>query len=146
MTSRRTWRSAVRRALGPRRSPPPPRPSLVGRPAPALPGAPWAAGSRALLVFVTTSCTPCAAVWDALPRYPQPLVVVTPGPETESRRAVAARDAHGVAVMSSAAWFDYRVPGAPWLVAVVDGTVVGEGRPDALPALAAALGGGLPGR
>jgi hypothetical protein len=61
----------------------------------------------------------------AAPETPPSVVLVTPDPATQSRRALGALVPPGqVAVMSSEAWHAYGITGAPWCVAVEDGTVV----------------------
>lgn len=90
-----------------------------------------------LLTFLTTGCSTCRSIWDALADPAEReldldarIVVVTKGPEAESPEAVAALAPPGVTtVCSSEAWADYEVPMAPYFV-LVDGTegrVVGEG-------------------
>lgn len=91
-------------------------------------------------LFLTSGCRECAAAWDAArssqrSERGRPLLVVTPGPETESRRKVAdlaraprGRDGGGReslhVLMSTAAWHAYRVTKAPWSVHVRDGAVI----------------------
>jgi hypothetical protein len=120
-----------------RRRPNPPRVSLVGQAAPAIVGVTvagdpvtvtWDDGDRHVVAFMTSSCRPCRAFWTALaggatlPRTR--LVVVTPGPETEARAAVATLASPGIAVvMSGNAWFAYQAGAAPWF-ALVEGGVV----------------------
>lgn len=119
-------------------SPAAPRRSRVGTPAPAVAGVD-PAGEPAtasiddgLLMFLTSSCRPCRALWAELAARPHAhaqVTVVTPDPSTESRRSVA-RLAAGVdhrVLMSTRAWLDYGVPGAPWLAAVAGGVVRAEG-------------------
>ena len=87
-----------------------------------------------LLAFLTSGCGTCAGFWDSLGRGgDQPLpagvqtVIVTHGSERESPsrlRSLAPDDVP--VVMSSQAWQDYEVPGAPYFV-LVDGGVRGEG-------------------
>ncbi len=122
-----------------RRQPPvtdaPIRPSRVGTEAIGFGGCrpdgdaasvdPESSTSRMALLFLTTSCRPCQALWaGAAAASPEGLTIVTPSPETENRRR-AAELAGGRAsvVMSSEGWHRYGVTGSPWLV-VVDGGVV----------------------
>ncbi len=77
------------------------------------------------LWFMTSSCRPCRKVW---PRLRPGDVAITPDPATESRRKVAALAPGGVTVvMSSPAWFSFRVGPAPWRIVVEDGRVVESG-------------------
>lgn len=84
-----------------------------------------------LLAFLTTGCSTCAGFWEALaePRLPAPVrtVVVAHGPERERPRRLRELAPAGIPViMSSQAWHDYAVPGAPYFV-LIDGTIRGEG-------------------
>jgi hypothetical protein len=91
-----------------------------------------AAAAPTLLAFLTTGCTTCAGFWDSLAErraLPPELrtVIVTHGPERESPSRIRKLAPAGVpVVMSSPAWQEYRVPGAPYFV-LVDGDVKGEG-------------------
>jgi hypothetical protein len=84
-----------------------------------------------LLAFLTSGCSSCAGFWeslgsDQLPDRVQP-VIVARGRERESPsrlRSLAPSDVP--VVMSSRAWKEYGVPGAPYFV-LVDGGVRGEG-------------------
>jgi len=122
-------------------TPPAARPSLVGMPAPPLRGVDPAGtereitlgrGGRHLVAFLTSSCAPCQALWAGLAAGSQTpagthLAIVTPDPATESRRAIVALAPAGAdVVMSSRAWFDYGVAGAPWFALVVDGVIEAE--------------------
>ena len=90
-----------------------------------------------LLAFLSSGCLSCAGFWEAL-AAPGDLglppdtrvVAVTKSPGDESPSAVArlAPRARTV-VMSTDAWLDYGVPGAPYFVHVsgARGRVVGEG-------------------
>jgi hypothetical protein len=90
-----------------------------------------------LLAFLSTGCGLCGRFWEVF-RSSTPtllpagtrLVVVTKGPDHESISEIAAkaRDVPDV-VMSSEAWADYEVPGAPFFVLVdaAAGRRVGEG-------------------
>lgn len=96
------------------------------------------AGTRqtTLLAFLTTGCTACASVWRDIAAEPptpddnQQIVIVTRGPEAESRALVARLAPPGITVLaSSEAWDAFGIAGAPYFV-LVDGprgTVVGEG-------------------
>lgn len=103
-------------------------------------GAPVAAGLfgewSGRLLFLTSSCIGCRAVWEALGAGEDaarggsdaPVVVITPSPSTESGRAVLALAPAGVrVVMSSEGWHAYGVTAAPWMVDVAGGVVVAEG-------------------
>ena len=98
-----------------------------------------------LLAFLSTSCTSCTNFWE---RFEAPasligrtrfrVAVVTLGPEEESpTRAIGLRRGTADVLMSSSAWSDYAVPGAPYFV-VIDpraGEVIGEGTAATFPAL-----------
>ena len=92
-----------------------------------------------LLAFLTSGCSTCAGFWEALGDRRVPgvqTVIVTHGSERERPALLRALAPASVAVvMSSAAWEDYRVPGAPYFV-LVDGEIRGEGVATAWPALA----------
>ena len=84
-----------------------------------------------LLAFLTSGCSTCAGFWESLaePRLPAGIqaVIVAHGPERErpaKLRSLA--PANVPVVMSSQAWQDYRVPGAPYFV-LVEETIRGEG-------------------
>ena len=90
-----------------------------------------------LLAFLSSGCRTCQRFWEAfaepdldLPGGDTRLVIVGQDPVHDSESALAERVPHGVkAVLSSAAWEDYDVPGSPYF-ALVDGTegrVVGAG-------------------
>ena len=90
-----------------------------------------------LLAFLTAGCSTCQDFWrafgtdeaDRVPGHGTRIVVVTRGPGEESPGAVAELAPSRVTtVMSSQAWDDYDVPGAPYFM-LVDGSrgVVGEG-------------------
>jgi hypothetical protein len=123
----------------------------AGGPAPALAGSTpsgdavrlaFEGGSSGpvLLAFLTTGCSTCAGFWDGLgdgqlPAGVQP-VIVSHGTERESPARLGELAPDGVpVVMSSEAWRDYQVPGAPYFV-LVDGSIRGEGAATAWPALA----------
>jgi hypothetical protein len=92
---------------------------------------------KALLVFLSSGCTTCGAIWRSLlpgagPTMPAGLrvVVVTKGPELESASEVRRLAPPGATViMSSEAWSDYEVPGSPFFVLLdsTSGRRMGEG-------------------
>jgi hypothetical protein len=128
-----------RRLLAPRRTSR--RPSLVGRPSLDVVGVSPDGGpvelslanQGAVLLFLTSSCYDCQALWKGLAsgsagRAGPKVTVVTPSPETESARKVAALAPAGAAViMSSSAWLAYGITGAPWCVVVAGGVVAADG-------------------
>ena len=94
-------------------------------------------GKHTLLAFLSSGCLTCAGFWEAFADAEQlsvpgnaRLVIVTAGPEQESRSRVAELAPPEVPVlMSTEAWQAYQVPVAPYF-AYVDGNagrVVGEG-------------------
>ncbi|HEU0193343.1 MAG TPA: hypothetical protein VFQ71_04035 [Gaiellales bacterium] len=91
-------------------------------------------GSPTLLAFLTSGCGVCQGFWETIGADRRELsgvdlVVVTKGghEESPSRIADLARPGTRV-VMSSDAWSDYAVPGAPYFVHVDGaGRVAGEG-------------------
>lgn len=125
------------------------------RPAPALAGVTPAGdavaldfaqggGTLTLLAFLTTGCQTCAGFWDSLAesRLPEEVqtVIVTHGGDRERVSRVAALAPADVAViMSSQAWLDYEVPGAPYFV-LAERSVLGEGVASTWPALASLVG------
>ena len=126
----------------------PPSPRVQGDAAPSIVGvtpfdeavtvAPSSGDADTVLAFLTTGCTSCQPFWDALrdrrAQQGRRVVVVTRGPGDESV-GTARKLAGGTApaqvdvVMSSEAWSDYGVPGAPYFVHVSSrtGKVTGEG-------------------
>lgn len=78
------------------------------------------------LLFMTSECRECQPAWSALESTPESTLVVTPGPETDSRRRVAqlASAMPDRVIMSSAAWHSYGVTKAPWVVEIQAGVVV----------------------
>jgi hypothetical protein len=112
------------------------------RPAPALHGVTpggdavaldfaQADGTLTLLAFLTTGCTTCAGFWETLaePRLPAgvEVVIVAHGSDRERVSRVAALAPEGVPVdMSTQAWRDYEVPGAPYFV-LAERAILGEG-------------------
>lgn len=90
-----------------------------------------------LLAFLSSGCRTCETFWTVfaepgldLPDASTRLVIVGQDPPLESETAFAGLAPPGVkAVLSSAAWQDYDVPGSPYF-ALVDGTnnrMVGSG-------------------
>ncbi len=107
-------------------------PGTVGGPVPA----------PTLLAFLTSGCSTCAGFWAALGERSIPgvqPVIVTRGAERERPARLRALAPEGVpVVMSSAAWEDYHVPGAPYFV-LVDETIRGEGVAATWPALSSLI-------
>jgi hypothetical protein len=96
-----------------------------------------------LIAFLSSGCSSCAGIWQAMVRSLEDLpdtvrlVVATKGPEFESPPEVGKKAAGGKfpVVMSSEAWGDYEVPGAPFFV-LVDGRRsrrIGEGIANTFP-------------
>jgi hypothetical protein len=91
----------------------------------------------AVLLFLSSTCASCEDFWTELAqrdmrRLPPSirLVIVTQGPEAESRAAIAALAPAGIdVIMSTQAWQEYEVPGSPHVVFVEGSTgrVRGEG-------------------
>jgi hypothetical protein len=84
-----------------------------------------------LLAFLTSSCGTCAAFWETLGERRLPAgvrtVIVTHGPDRERPAKLRSLAPAGIAVvMSSPAWVDYEIPGAPYFV-MVDQAIRGEG-------------------
>jgi len=103
-----------------------------------------------LLAFLSAGCATCARLWasvDELDDCGLPdrtrVVVVTLGPGEESPARVRRVAPRGVpVVMSSEAWQDYRVPGAPYFI-YIDGpgrAVRGEGSASSWGEVASLLG------
>jgi hypothetical protein len=97
-----------------------------------------------LLAFLTSGCTTCAGFWETLGERRLPpgvqTVIVARGPDRERPSRLRSLAPRGVTVvMSSQAWEDYRVPGAPYFV-LVDGVVRGEGVATTWQALASLVG------
>ncbi len=90
-----------------------------------------------LLAFLSSGCRTCARFWEALavpdlelPGGDTRLVIVGQDPAHDSESALARLVPPGVkAVLSSAAWEDYDVPGSPYFALVdgLEGRVVGTG-------------------
>lgn len=98
-----------------------------------------AGGEPTLLAFLTSGCSTCAGFWETLgdPRLPPGVrvVIVTHGTERERPAALLRLAPAGIpVVMSSEAWKDYRVPGAPYFV-LVDEAIRGEGAATSWPAV-----------
>jgi hypothetical protein len=103
-----------------------------------------------LLAFLSAGCATCAQLWATLPDldgFGLPdrtrVVVVTLGPGAESPSRVRGLAPRGVpVVMSSEAWQDYRVPGAPYFIFVdgPGGAVRGEGSASSWAEVASLLG------
>jgi hypothetical protein len=102
-----------------------------------------------LIAFLSTSCSSCTLFWEGLDQAtmefggnPHRLVVATLGPEEESPTRAGSLSRGDVAVvMSSQAWADYGVPGAPYFAVVEPGKgIIGEGSADNFEALATFLG------
>ena len=98
-----------------------------------------------LLAFLSTSCSSCTLFWESIDssslsvgNVSYRVVVVTLGEGDESpTRASSLRRGSADVVMSSEAWKQYEVPGAPYFVLVdpVRGLVVGEGTSSTVDAL-----------
>ncbi len=96
-------------------------------------------GSRGLglLAFLSGSCSSCSVFWSGLDRPDNVLgveglrpIVVTLGPDEESPTRIASRASGRVpVVMSTEAWDELGVPGAPHfaLVDMRTGSILGEG-------------------
>ncbi len=89
------------------------------------------AGTPTLLAFLTSGCGTCAQFWQTLGERRLPAgvrtVIVTHGSDRERPGKLHSLTPDGIAVvMSSQAWTDYEIPGAPYFV-LVDGVVRGEG-------------------
>jgi hypothetical protein len=116
---------------------PPPR---IDQPAPTIAGVTpsgdpvalaFDGGGATLLAFLTSGCSTCAGFWAALgePRLPAGIekVIIARGADRERPSKLSALAPHGVqVVMSSQAWDDFGVPGAPYFI-LVDGAIRGEG-------------------
>ena len=84
-----------------------------------------------LLAFLTSGCGTCEAFWETLGERRLPAgvrtVIVTHGPDRERPAKLRSLGPAGIpVVMSSEAWADYEVPGAPYFV-MVDQAIRGEG-------------------
>lgn len=90
-----------------------------------------AGAAPTLLAFLTSGCSTCAGFWDTLGERRLPAgvrtVIVTHGAERERPAKLRTLAPAGMSVvMSSQAWADYEIPGAPYFV-LVDQTIRGEG-------------------
>jgi hypothetical protein len=84
-----------------------------------------------LLAFLTSGCAPCAPFWSTLDPVVEgrSVVIITPSPSTESRRAVAALARPELTVvMASEVWHAYGVTAASWVVLVDRGSIAAEGK------------------
>jgi hypothetical protein len=84
-----------------------------------------------LLAFLTSGCGTCATFWETLGERRLPAgvrtVIVTHGPDHERPAKLRSLGPAGMpVVMSSQAWADYEIPGAPYFV-MVDQAIRGEG-------------------
>jgi len=98
------------------------------------------AGEPTLLAFLTSGCATCQGFWETLsePRLPAGVrtVIVTRGADAESPSRIRQLAPDGIpVVMSSEAWRDYGIPGAPYFV-LADAEIRGEGAASSWPALA----------
>ncbi len=99
-----------------------------------------AASAPTLLAFLTSGCSTCAGFWQDLGerRLPSSVqtVIVAHGSDRERPARLRELAPAGVSVvMSTEAWHDYEVPGAPYFV-LVDATIRGEGVATSWPAVA----------
>ena len=103
-----------------------PSPSIEGVSPEGSPKTVRTDGRHVTLLFMTSDCKECRPAWASLGGSWGDTVVITPGPETESRRRVAqlASAAPDRVLMSSAAWHSYAVTKAPWVVEVAAGRVL----------------------
>ncbi len=132
---------------GVRNAPEGPAPALTGpTPTGDVVTLDFAGGAAAptLLAFLTSGCTTCAGFWETLGERRLPpevqTVIVAHGPDRERPARLRTLAPAGMpVVMSSAAWEDYAVPGAPYFV-LVDGAVRGEGVATTWQALASLVG------
>jgi hypothetical protein len=107
--------------------------------------APLSGPEPTLVAFLSTSCSSCTPFWEMLDspaRYfgdhRHRVVIVTRGESEESpTRAQSLSRGDATVVMSSDAWDDYEVPGAPYFVVASRdaGGVIGEGTATNFPAL-----------
>jgi hypothetical protein len=103
-----------------------------------------AGSAPALLAFLTSGCSTCAGFWETLgerrlPPGVQTLIVTRGSDRERPSRLRSLAPSRVPVVMSSQAWEDYRVPGAPYFV-LVDGTIRGEGVATSWPALSSLVG------
>ncbi len=102
------------------------------------------ASTPTLLAFLTSGCSTCAGFWETFGEHRLPdgvqTVIVAHGSDREQPARLRKLAPAGVpVVMSSAAWDDYEVPGAPYFV-LVDGTIRGEGVATSWQALSSLVG------
>jgi hypothetical protein len=102
------------------------------------------ASGATLLAFLSSGCTSCGGFWEAFGSNELPVdgrvVAVTKDGSRESPSRLVELAPEGLPViMSSAAWQDYAVPGTPYFVYVVDGSIQGEGVASQWPQLASML-------
>ena len=98
-----------------------------------------------LLAFLSTSCSSCTMFWenlDSSTRYfgdhRHRVVIVTRGEDEESpTRTISLARGSADVIMSSSAWEEFKVPGAPYFVLVDPGSgiVLGEGSASTFDAL-----------
>ncbi len=98
------------------------------------------AGAPTLLAFLSSGCSTCAGFWERLGerRLPEGVETVIVTRERDSELPARLRSlapAEVPVVMSSPAWEDYGVPGAPYFI-LVHGTIRGEGAATSWEALA----------
>jgi hypothetical protein len=103
-----------------------------------------AAAVPTLLAFLTSGCSSCAGFWETLGERRLPpgvqIVIVARGRDRERPAGLRKLAPSGIpVVMSSQAWADYQVPGAPYFV-LVDGVIRGEGVATTWQALASLVG------
>ena len=110
-------------------------PLPVGSPAPAITATALdgtvvrvdADGTR--LLFVTSQCKECRVAWERMVAPGEAVtLIVTPGPETDSRRRVGELGrSSGITperiLMASDVWHAFGIQKAPWLVEIRGGTV-----------------------
>jgi hypothetical protein len=90
-----------------------------------------AGAAPTLLAFLTSGCGTCAEFWGTLGERRLPAgvrtVIVTHGTDRERPAKLRSLGPSGIPiVMSSQAWADYEIPGAPYFV-MVDQAIRGEG-------------------
>jgi hypothetical protein len=91
------------------------------------------ARGHSLLAFLSTGCSSCLPFWDGLGQKIESearLVVVTKGPDRESRTDIARLSVPSVpTLMSTDAWNTFQVPASPYFALIdnADGRVIGEG-------------------
>ncbi|HEY2771171.1 MAG TPA: hypothetical protein VGI87_11400 [Solirubrobacteraceae bacterium] len=102
------------------------------------------AAGPTLLAFLSTGCSTCAGFWDefddqALPGGIRTVIVTKGSGREQPARVRELAPARVPVLMSSAAWGEYGVPGAPYFV-LVDGSVQGEGVATTWSALSSLVG------